>query len=430
MNSRLAIVDGIRTPFCKAYGKLKTVGADDLGAFAVKELMIRSGFPPASLDEVIFGNVAQPIHAANIARVIALKAGLPSGLPAYTVHRNCASGLQAFTSAAEKIAAGNAEVLVVGGTESMSNIPLLYGPQMTDLFFRLSRAKSVTQKLKTLATFRPAHLKPIIALEQGLTDPVCGLIMGLTAERLSREFQITREQQDEYALESHRRANAALEAGRLDEERVPIPVPPWYSDIQQCDEGPRANQSMEDLRKLRPYFDRKTGTVTVGNSSQVTDGAVAALVMPEEKAHAEGLQPLGYLQSYAYAALEGDRMGLGPVYATARLLDKTGFSLDDFDLIELNEAFAAQVIACERAFSSREFADKFLDRSQAVGTLDPAKMNVNGGAIALGHPVGATGARLIVTLLKELRRRGLNRGLATLCVGGGQGAAAVLEVNP
>ena len=333
MSSRLAIVDGIRTPFCKAYGKLKDVGADDLGAFAVKELLIRSGFPPASIDEVIFGNVAQPIHAANIARVIALKAGLPSGLPAYTVHRNCASGMQAFTSAAEKIAAGKAEVMIVGGTESMSNIPLLYGPQMTDLFYRLGRAKTLTRKLRTLATFRLAHLKPIIALEQGLTDPVCGLIMGLTAERLSREFQITREQQDAYALESHRRAHAAIEAGRLDEERVPIPIPPRYADIQQSDEGPRANQSMEDLQKLRPYFDRKTGTVTVGNSSQVTDGAVAALVMPEEKAQAEGLQPLGYLHSYAYAALDGARMGLGPVYAAASLLDQSGFPFDDFDLI-------------------------------------------------------------------------------------------------
>jgi acetyl-CoA acetyltransferase family protein len=429
MKARWAIVDGIRTPFCKAYGKLKTVGADDLGAFAVKELMIRTGYSPDSIDEVIFGNVAQPIHAANIARVIALKAGLPQATPAFTVHRNCASGMQAFTSAAEKIAAGNADVVLVGGTESMSNIPLLYGPEMTDLFTRLSRAKTPIQKLKTLASFRPAHLKPIIALEQGLTDPVCGLIMGLTAERLAREFQITREQQDQFALESHRRATAAMEAGFLDEELVPIPVPPRYTEIQQSDEGPRPNQSIDDLQKLRPYFDRKTGTVTVGNASQVTDGAVAALVMSEEKARAEGLEPLGYLQNYAYAALGGDRMGLGPVYATAKLLDQTGLALEDFDLIELNEAFAAQAIACDRAFSSHTFAEKYLDRNRAVGMIDPAKMNVNGGAIALGHPVGATGARLIITLLKELRRRGLQRGLATLCVGGGQGAALSLEVN-
>lgn len=429
MNSRLAIVDGIRTPFCKAGGKLKTVQADDFGAFAVKELMARTGFPIEKIDEVVFGNVAQPIHAANIARVIALKAGLPVDLPAHTVHRNCASGMQAFTTAAQMIAAGDAEVVLVGGTESMSSIPLIYGPHMTALFTRLARAKTPVQKLKALASFRLAHLKPVIALEQGLTDPVCGLIMGLTAEKLSREFGITREQQDRFALESHKRATAAAESGRLGEEIAPIPVPPAYKEIQQADEGPRPNQSMEDLQKLRPYFDRKTGSVTVGNSSQITDGAAAALVMPEEKAKAMGLEPLGYLREYAYAALGGDRMGLGPVYATAKLLDKTGFSVDDFELIELNEAFAAQVLACECAFASQRFAQQYLGRNEAVGPIDPDRLNVNGGAIALGHPVGATGARLVITLLKELRRRGLQRGLATLCIGGGQGAAFALEVE-
>ncbi len=429
MNSRLAIVDGIRTPFCKAGGKLKNAQADDLGAFAVKELLSRTGFPVADIDEVIFGSVAQPMHAANIARVIALKAGLPTDLTAFTVHRNCASGMQSFTSAAQMIAAGDGEVMVVGGAESMSNIPLIYGPEMTAFFQRLFKAKTFSQKMKVLATFRFRHLKPIVGLEQGLTDPICGLIMGLTAEKLSREFLITREQQDEYALESHRRAARAIESGKLAEEIVPIPVPTQYEEIQQADEGPRPNQSMEDLARLKPYFDRKTGSVTVGNASQVTDGAVAALVMPEKKAKELGLKPLGYLHSYSYAALEGDRMGLGPVYASARLFDKTGFTLDDFELIELNEAFAAQVIACERAFASHEFAQKHLGREQALGMIDRDRMNVNGGAIALGHPVGATGARLIITLLKELRRRGLQRGLATLCIGGGQGAALALEVN-
>ncbi len=429
MNSRLAIVDGLRTPFCKAGGKLKGAQADDLGAFAVKELLARTGYPPEGIDEVIFGSVAQPINAANIARVVALKAGLPKALPAFTVHRNCASGMQSFTSAAQMIAAGDGEVIVVGGTESMSNIPLLYGPEMTAFFQRMYKARTVGQKLKLLASFRLAHLKPVIALEQGLTDPICGMIMGLTAERLSRDFGITREQQDEYALESHRRTKEAIESGRLVEETVPVPVPPRYDEIQQVDEGPRPNQSIADLQKLRPYFDRKTGTVTVGNSSQVTDGAVAALVMSEEKAKTLGLEPLGYMSAYAYAALEGERMGLGPVYASAKLFKKTGLKLDDFELIELNEAFAAQVIACERAFASHEFAQRHLGGGQALGTIDRDRMNVNGGAIALGHPVGATGARLIITLLKELRRRGLQRGLATLCVGGGQGAALALEVN-
>lgn len=429
MHSRLAIVDGLRTPFCKAGGKLKNVQADDLGAFAVKELMARSGFPSDEVDEVVFGSVAQPIHAANIARVIALKAGLPESLTAHTVHRNCASGMQAFSTAMQMIAAGEAEVLLVGGTESMSNIPLIYGPEMTALFTRLAKAKKVSQKLKALAAFRLSHLKPVVALEQGLTDPVCGLIMGLTAERLAREFHITREQQDQYALQSHQRATKAIEAGWFDEEIVPIPVPPSYTEIQQHDEGPRSQQSMEDLQKLRPYFDRKTGSVTVGNSSQVTDGAAAALVMSEKKAKALGLQPMGFVRAYAYAALGGDRMGLGPVYATSKLLAKTGLALSDFELIELNEAFAVQVLACERAFASHEFAQRYLGRNEALGAIDPDVLNVNGGAIALGHPVGATGARLVVTLLKELRRRGLQRGLATLCVGGGQGASFALEVE-
>ena len=429
MKSRLAIVDGIRTPFCKAGGKLKSVQADDLGAFAVKALMARTEFPAGEIDEVVFGNVAQPMHAANIARVIALKAGLPGSITAHTVHRNCASGMQAFSTAAQMIAAGDAETVLVGGTESMSNIPLVYGPEMTALFAQLRKAKTIAQRITVMATFRLRYLKPLVALEQGLTDPVCGLIMGLTAERLSREFHITREEQDRYALESHRKAVTAIESGRMAEEIAPVPVPPDYAYIQEADEGPRPNQTMEDLQKLKPYFDRKTGSVTVGNSSQVTDGAVAALVMSEEGAQKRGLKPLGYLRAYAYAALDGERMGLGPVHATARLLDRTGLTMSDFGLIELNEAFAAQVLACERAFASRDFARNELGRDDAVGELDMTKVNVNGGAIALGHPVGATGARLVVTLLREMRRRGVQLGLATLCVGGGQGAAFALEVE-
>jgi acetyl-CoA acetyltransferase family protein len=411
------------------FDELKRVQADDLAAVAVKEVMARTQFPASELDAVIFGNVAQPIHAANIARVIALKAGLPVELPAYTVHRNCASGMQAFSSAAESIAAGAAEAVLVGGTESMSNIPLLYGPQMTELFTRLNRARTLAAKLKAMAAFRPSFLKPVVGLIEGLTDPICGMIMGLTAERLSRDFHITREQQDRYALESHRKACKAIADGLLDDEIVPVPVAPRYTDIQLADQGPRPEQTLEQLQKLRPYFDRKTGSVTVGSSAQVTDGAAAALVLSEEKAKAMGLTPLGYLHSYTYAALAGERMGLGPVYATAKLLDQTGLALDDFDLIELNEAFAAQVLACEAAFASDAFAKTFLGRDHALGELDPEKLNVNGGAIALGHPVGATGARLLVTLLKALRRRGLQRGLATLCIGGGQGAAFALEVH-
>jgi acetyl-CoA C-acetyltransferase/acetyl-CoA acyltransferase len=266
-------------------------------------------------------------------------------------------------------------------------------------------------------------------MELGLTDPICGLIMGSTAEVLARDFHITRTQQDKFALESHQKATAALKEGRLAEEIIPVPVAPRYESVQEHDNGPRFEQSMEALAKLRPYFEKLTGTVTAGNSSQITDGAAATLLMRESRAKELGLEPLGYLREFAYAGLEAKRMGLGPVYAASKVLDKTGLGISDFDLFEINEAFAAQVIANEIAFGSKQFAQEKLGRSDALGEIPHDLLNVNGGAIALGHPVGATGTRLVITTLKELRRRQKNRGLATLCIGGGQGAALVLEVE-
>jgi len=303
----------------------------------------------------------------------------------------------------------------------------MFNDRMTRLFMQLARARSVGQRARALASFRPSFLRPVIALKLGLTDPVCELNMGETAEILAREFHVSREAQDEFALLSHQRAVAAAASGRLGEEIVPTVVPPAYSAVQTDDDGPRAEQSMQALSKLRPYFDRTAGTVTVGNACPVTDGGVALLLMSARRAKALGLEPLGYLGGWAYAGLDGRRMGLGPAFATARLLERTGLTMDDFDLVELNEAFAAQVIANERAFASDDFARRELGRDRALGELDRDRMNVNGGAIALGHPVGATGARLILTLLRSLRRRGAARGLATLCVGGGQGAALALE---
>jgi acetyl-CoA acetyltransferase family protein len=267
----------------------------------------------------------------------------------------------------------------------------------------------------------------VVGVQVGLTDPVCGLNMGQTAEILAREFSVTRRDQDEFALLSHQRALAGQ--ARLAEEIVPVPIPPAYAQVLAQDDGPRAGQDLAALAKLKPYFDKVAGTVTVGNACPLTDGAVALLVMGERQAKEQGLIPLGYLREYAYAALDGQRMGLGPVFATAKLLAKAGLTLADFDLIELNEAFAAQAIACERAFASDSFAQAELGRTQAIGIIDRARLNVNGGAIALGHPVGASGARLVLTLLKELRRRSVNRGLATLCIGGGQGAALAVEVT-
>lgn len=427
MRPRIAILDGVRTPFCKAGGAMKNLAADDLGAIVVRELLAASGIDGGQIDEVIFGNVAQPTRAANVARVIALKAGLRPDVIAHTVHRNCASGMQSLTAAALQIQAGQADLIVAGGAESMSQIPLLYGERMTQLFVRLMRARTLRGRVGALASFRPSYLKPVVALLEGLTDPVCGLNMGQTAEVLAREFGISRQQQDAFALGSHQKATEAARAGRLAEEIVPVFSPPAYDEPLLADDGLRPEQSLEALEKLRPYFDRQAGTVTVANSCPVTDGAACLLLASERKARELGCTPIGYLVGWAYAALDGSRMGLGPVYATAKLMNRDGFKLRDFDLVELNEAFAAQVLANERAFASRSFAREFLGRDEPLGELDPKGLNVNGGAIALGHAVGATGTRLVLTLLRELRRRRGRRGLATLCVGGGQGAALVLE---
>ena len=429
MNERIAIIDGIRTPLTKAGDILKSVSADGLGVTVVKEILARTEIDPKLIDEVVIGNVAQPANAANIARVIAIKAGIPIATPAMTVHRNCASGFEAITTSATKLLANQSNIIVAGGTESMSNIPLLYNAKMTSFFENLMKAKSLSQRLRTLLTFRLSHLKPVIGVLEGLTDPTCGLIMGLTAENLSREFQIGREEQDKYALNSHQKAVSAIENQILAQEIVPIPIPPTYQSVQEIDIGPRKSQSLQALAKLRPYFDRKNGTVTVGNSCPLTDGAAAVLLMRESQAKAEGYKPLGYLRDFAYAGLDPHRMGLGPVYATSKLLQRVGLSMAGFDLVEMNEAFAAQAIACVKAFESDSFSKTYLNQDKAVGAIDPDKLNVNGGAIALGHPVGTTGTRLVITLLKELKRRQLNRGLATLCVGGGQGGSLIVEVN-
>lgn len=425
MRARIAIIDGVRTPFCKSMGALGGFGADDLGAVVVTELLARTGLDTKLVDEVIFGNVGQPPHAMNIARVIALKAGLPSDLIAHTVHRNCASGMQSITAAALEIETGRSEIVIAGGTEAMSHFPLIFGPAMTKLFMKLMRARTIGQRLGVLASFRPSYLKPVIALQLGLTDPVCGLNMGQTAEVLAREFGISRQEQDEFALESHKRAAASAE--KLGQEIMPVIGPPKYDAIQSADDAPRAEQSMEALAKLKPFFDRHAGTVTPGNSCPITDGAGAVLMMSEDKARELGYEPLGFLTDWAYAALEGSRMGLGPTYATAKLLKQSGRSFDEFGVVELNEAFAAQVLANVRAFESGDFAREHLDSNEPIGRINPHTLNPNGGAIALGHPVGATGTRLVITTLMELRRRKTRHGLATLCIGGGQGAALALE---
>lgn len=429
MNERIAIVDGIRTPMAKSGGKLKDIQAETLGAHIVQDLAMRVGLDLDDYDEIIIGNVAQPAHAANVARVIAIKAGFPEKTPAFTVHRNCASGMESITTATSKILSGEGDIYMAGGVESMSNIPLLFSPAMTTLFETLFRSKTLVQKLKNLSHFRPSHLKPIIGLMQGLTDPTNGLIMGSTTEILAQDFGISRDEQDAFAALSHQKAERSQKAGIFKDEISPIIYDAHKGLVMEDDDGVRYGQTAERLGKLRPFFDRKNGTVTAGNSSQVTDAAAAVVLMSESKAKELGLEPLGYLREYAYAGLDPARMGLGPVYATSKVFEKTGLSLKDIDLIEINEAFAGQVIACQRAFESESYAKEHLNRDKALGKIDESILNVNGGAVALGHPVGMTGTRLVIHTLKQLRRDKKQRGLATLCIGGGQGAAMILEVE-
>jgi acetyl-CoA acetyltransferase family protein len=422
----VVILGGLRTPWVKAGADFARVHATELARLPAEELLLRLAIAPSQIDEVIFGNVAQPADSANVARVVALRLGLPLPVPAFTVQRNCASGMEAISQAFDKVRFGLADVVLAGGVESMSGIPVLYRDVFRDKLFRLARAKSTMAKARAAAAFRPGDLKPVIAIEEGLTDPVCGQNMGETAENLAREFGISREEQDAFALESHRRAVEAAEAGRLAEEIVPVFAPPDFHAVTQ-DIGPRKGQTLESLAKLKPYFDREIGTVTVGNSCPITDGGCALLVASEEKARELGKEPLGWISSYSYRGCAPERMGLGPAFASPEALDRAGFTLADMDRIEINEAFAAQVLANRIAFGSTDFARRELGKSEPIGDLNFERTNVNGGAIALGHPVGASGARLVLTLLLELRRRNLRRGLATLCVGGGQGAAMVVE---
>lgn len=429
MKERIAIIDGLRTPIAKASGKLKNLQAQTLGVSLVSELALRVGLEIDSYDELIIGNVSQPGDAANIARVIALQAGFSEKMPAYTVHRNCASGMESITSASEKILAGRGEIYMAGGVESMSNIPLLFNKKMSALFEALLHSKSPLQKLKALSHFTPSHLKPIIGLMQGLTDPLSGLMMGSTAEVLAQDFGISREAQDSYALLSHQKAEKAQKNHIFKEEIAPIIYDTSKGLVMREDDGIRYSQSMQALAKLRPFFDKVNGTVTAANSSQISDAAAAVVLMSESKAKEMGLTPLGYLREYTYAGLDPVRMGLGPAYATAKLLEMSKVTMSDFELIELNEAFASQVLANLVVFESKKYASKHLHRSEALGSIDTNILNVNGGSIALGHPVGMSGTRLVIHTLKELRRRGKNLGLVTLCIGGGQGASMILEVE-
>jgi acetyl-CoA acyltransferase len=440
------LVEGVRTPFAKAGTKLKDVHPAELGRVAVHELIERTNLDVNVVDEVIMGNTGNPPDTVNIARVIALRAGIPLKTPAFSVHRNCASALESITTGYERVRAGTCDVVISGGTETMSQLPLLMSRPFVKAFERLSGARNTTQQLGALWSLLKADLKQVVELAttaplastphkprisviEGLTDPFVGINMGQTAELLAREWNLSREEQDAFALASHQKAVAAQNAGRLKEEITSVFLPPAFKETVGEDVGPRPDQSMEQLAKLKPFFDRKYGTITVANACPLTDGAAAVLIMSRAKARDLGYKPLASIRGYAFAGLEPERMGLGPAYATPIALKRAGINFKDLGLIELNEAFAAQVLACVRALASDKFAKDKLGLDKKVGDVDMATLNVNGGAIALGHPVGATGSRLVITLMKEMKRRGVQFGLATLCIGGGQGGAVVLEAE-
>ena len=438
----VVLVEGVRTPFAKAGTKLKKVHPAELGKVALKQLIAQTNLDVNSVDEVIIGNTGNPADAVNISRVVALNAGVPLKTSAYTVHRNCASAMESISNGYEKIKSGTMDVVLAGGTESMSQMPILMPPKFLEIFEKLFAAKGPKQALPLLWKLFKADVNQIKALLQGnmkdpyfpqiavmlgLTDPFVGINMGQTAEILAKEWGLSREMQDKFALRSHQLASKAMKEGRMKEESTPVYLAPEYKEVVSEDVGPRDTQTLEALAKLKPFFDKATGSITAGNSCPITDGAAMVLLMSRERAESLGYKPLATIRSYGFAGLEPERMGLGPAYSTPLALKRAGLSLKDIGLVELNEAFAAQVMACQAALNSDKFAQEKLGLSAKVGEIRDEILNVNGGAIALGHPVGATGTRIVLTLAKEMKRRNTQFGLATLCIGGGQGGSMILE---
>ncbi|MBT6324381.1 MAG: thiolase family protein [Bdellovibrionales bacterium] len=425
-NKPVYLVEGKRSPQAKAGMNLKDTAAPFLASYLLRNILDQTTIPNDQVDEVIIGNVGAPAKYPNVSRVIALEAGLDKKTSAYTVHRNCASGMEALSQAYDKISNGRSDIILAGGVESMSQMPLIYGKEMTDLFINVMKAKSIQDKLKALSSFRPPYLSPVIAIEQGLTDPFCGLNMGQTAELLAREFGISRTQQDEFANRSHMLATKATSEGKFAEEIVPISVGDKLDKILTNDVGPRANSTMEGLAKMRPYFEKKTGTVTIGNSCPITDGGSVFLLVSEDALKKYNLTPMARMVDYHFHGLEPERMGMGPAVAIDGVMRRTGFSLEQMDLVEINEAFAAQIIAVRKCFTDKKIANKF-GIEVAWGEIPEENFNVNGGGIALGHPVGSSGSRILVTLAHEMKRRKSTYGVASLCIGGGQGGAVIIE---
>lgn len=418
------VIDGSRTPFIKARGRTGPFTASDLAVAAASPLLMRQPFSPTELDEVILGCVMPGPNEANIGRVAALRLGCGDRVTAWTVQRNCASGLQSIDTAAQNIASGRSGLVLAGGVESMSHAPVMLGTAMVNWLAGLNRARSLGARLKALASLKPAYLRPVIALLRGLTDPVVGLSMGQTAEILAHRFHISREQMDAFALRSHQRQANAMEEGHFDEIEA---LYDSRGNFYTRDDGVRADSTMEQLAKLKPVFDRPDGKVSAGNSAQITDGAAWVILASEEMVARYDLPVLGQLTDSQWAGLDPAQMGLGPVYAMAPIMQRQGFDSPDIDYWEINEAFAAQVLSCLAAWEDEGFCRDELGLDSPFCAIDQECLNIDGGAIGIGHPVGASGARIVLHLLKTLERNNARRGMASLCIGGGQGGALLIE---
>lgn len=422
---RVAIVDGCRTPFARAGSELRDMDVLDLASSAAAEVVARAGVAPGEIDRAIFGVVIQAVHAPNLGREVVLRIGLPESIPGTTVNLACASSNRAITSGAEAILTGECDVVLTGGAESLSNVPVLFSRRFTHRMMELGKAKTPLAKAGVLARLRPRDLAPVAP---AIAEYTTGMTMGQSGEKMAKENEISRRAQDEIALMSHQRAAAAQEEGRFAGQVVPVFPPPRHDRVVERDNGVRSDTSLEALAKLRPVFDRRHGSLTAGNSSPITDGGAAVLLMSEEKAKSLGVEPLGYIRSWAYAALDpGTQLLQGPAYAAPAALERAGVELADIDLVEMHEAFAAQILSNMKAFASRKFAREELGRDRPLGEIDLERFNVNGGSIAIGHPFGATGARVTMQLVAELERRDLGLGLMTVCAAGGVGFAMVVE---
>lgn len=421
---KTAIVTGCRTPFTKAGTQLRDLTAIDLGKAAVREALARSGISGKEIDQLLFGTVVHDPKAPNIAREVGLGV-LPKSVPASTVSRACASANQAILDGVNLIELGQADVVIAGGAESLSRIPITVSERLARILTDAAKARSLRDRVAAFTRIRPGDLIPE---QPGITEPTTGETMGEAAERMARENGISRESQDEWALRSHQLATEGMEDGRLLEELAPLYLPPEYETIVERDNGIRSDTSLEALAALRPAFDREHGTITAGNASPLTDGGAAVILMSEKAVKAHGVEPLAWIRSYAVTALDpGGQLLQGPAYAAPLALDRAGLSMGDVDLMEMHEAFAAQVLSNLQALDSTTFAEEELGRSEAVGHPDPDRINVMGGSIALGHPFGATGARMTLTLANQLPRVDGEFGLITVCAAGGMGFAMVLE---